>query len=217
MTVEVKFAELVQSPSAVPGWPVKACVGLLCVGLLAISLPLGVLGFGLFIYIFLILRVTVRPSSTVLQDEVIYAPIDGQIVTVHELKEGKKAVIMQPDLFDSHLHYAPVAGQIEDITWVHGSFNFNALDEILNDTRVRREISWKTKRGRHVELIQFGSIWCRLIQCYLREGRETVAARPAGLAVFRGVVMVKFTSSESLKIVPGQRCLAAQTPLGQAG
>ena len=91
MTIEVKFAELVQSPSVVPGWPVKACVGLLCVGLLAISLPLGVLGFGLLIYIFLILRVTVRPSSTVLQDDVIYAPVDGQIIAVHELAEGKKA------------------------------------------------------------------------------------------------------------------------------
>ena len=217
MTIEAKFAELVQSPSAVPGWPVKACVGLLCVGLLAISLPLGVLGFGLLIYILLILRVTVRPSSTVLQDEIIYAPVDGQIIAVHELAEGKKAIIMQPDLFDSHLHYAPVAGQIEDITLVHGSFNFNAFDVVFDDTRVRREISWQTKRGRHVELIQFGSRWCRLIQCFLREGRQTPVAVPAGLALFRGVVMVTFISSKSLKIVPGQRCLAAQTPLGQAG
>ncbi len=217
MTGDIKFAELVQSPSAVPGWPVKACVGLLCVGLLSLSLPLGVFGFGLLIYIFLILRVTIRPSSTVLQDDVIYAPVDGQIIAVHELKEGKKTVIMQPDLYDSHLHYVPIAGQIEDITWVDGSFNFNALDVVPDDTRVRREISWQTNEGHHVKLTQFGSRWCRLIQCFLREGRHTPVAGPAGFALFRGVVMVTFTSSASLKIVAGQRCLAAQTPLGQAG
>ena len=210
----IKFSELVQSPSAVPGWPVKACVGLLCVGLLSLSLPLGVFGFGLLIYIFLILRVTVLPSSTILQDDVIYAPVDGRIIAVHELKEGKKTVIMQPDLFDSHLHFAPVDGQIEDITWVDGSFNFNALDVVSDDARVRREISWKTKKGRQVKMIQFGSKWCRLIQCFLREGRQTTAGKPIGLALFRGVVMVTFISSTSLKIIPGQRCLAAQTPLG---
>lgn len=216
MTNEIKFGELVQSPSAVPGWPVKACVGLLCVGLLAVSLPLGVFGFGLLIYIFLILRVTVQPLPTGQQIDVIYAPVDGRIIAVHELKEGKKIVIMQPDLFDSHLHYTPIAGRIEDITWVDGSFNFNALDVVPDDERVRREIIWKTSKGHFVELVQFGSKWCRLIQCSLREGRQTTATQPAGLALFRGVVMVTFSSSEALKIVPGQRCLATQTPLGQA-
>ena len=46
MTSEMKFSELVITPSTVPGWPVKACVGLFCVGLLALYLPLGVLGLG---------------------------------------------------------------------------------------------------------------------------------------------------------------------------
>ena len=217
MTGEIKFAELVQSPSAVPGWPVKACVGLLCIGLLAVSLPLGVFGFGLMIYIFLILRVTVEPSSTVLRDNVIYAPVDGKIIFVHELKKGKKVVVMQPELFDSHLHYAPVEGQIEDITWVDGSFNFNALDLVRYDARVRREMIWRTNQGRNVEMIQFGSRWCRLIQCFLREGRQTKVARPVGLALFKGAVMVTFTSSASLEVASGQRCLAAQTPIGQIG
>ena len=186
---------MVQSPSSVPGWPVKASVGLLCIGLLAVYLPLGMFGFGLLIYIFLTLRVSVQPETIVLKDGVIYAPVDGRIIAVHELEEEKKAIIVQPDMFDSHLHYAPVAGQVEDITWVDGSFNFDALDLVPDNTRVRREISWKTKEGYHVELIQYGSRWCRLIQCFLREGRKSTAAEIAGLALFRGVVMVTFTSS----------------------
>lgn len=214
MIGKIRFTELIQSPSAVPGWPVKACVGLICVGLLAVSLPLGVFGFGLLIYIFLILRVTVRSSSIVSQDDVIYAPVDGQIIAVHELEDGKKTVIMQPGVCDSHLHYSPVSGQIEDITWVDGSFNFNALDVVPDDARVRREIRWQTKEGQNVKLIQFGSRWCRLIQCFLREGRHTAVDGPVGLALFRGVIMVTFNSSASLKVVSGQRCLAAQTPLG---
>ena len=214
---EIKFAEFVQSPSAVPGWPVKACVGLVCVGLLAVSLPLGVFGLGILFYIFIILRVTVRPASSVLRNDVIYAPVDGRIIAVHELKEGRKAVILQPDLFDSHLHYAPIAGQIEGITWVDGSFNFDALDVVPDDTRVRREISLQTKEGHHVELIQFGSRWCRLIQCFLREGRQSDIFQPLGLALFKGVVMVTFTGSVSLTVFSGQRCLATQTPLGKTG
>ena len=217
MTVEIKFAELFQSPSAVPGWPLKACVGLFCIGLLALSLPLGVFGLGLFFYICLILRITAQPTSSVMPDETVYAPVDGRVLSVHERSDGTKIVTLQPDFFDSHLHYAPVAGQIEDITWVDGSFNFNSLDAVPDDARVRREISWQTKEGHHIELIQFGSRWCRLVQCFLREGRQTKIAGPVGLALFRGVVMVTFIDSASLKIVPGQRCLAAQTPLGQAG
>ena len=216
MTSDMKFSDLIITPSAVPGWSVKACVGLFCIGLLALSLPLGVIGLGLLIYICLILRVTVQPASSVSPDETVYAPVDGRVISVHERSDGIKTVTLQPDFFDSHLHYAPVAGQLEDITWVDGSFKFNALDLVPNDARVRREITWRTKGGHCVEMIQFGDRWCRLIQCFLRDGRQTKLSDPAGLALFRGVVMVIFTSSAPLNIVPGQRCLAGQTQLGYA-
>ena len=216
MTSEMKFSELIIKPSTVPGWPVKACVGLFCIGLLALYLPLGVLGLGLLIYIGLILRVTVPPESYIMPDETVYAPVDGRIISVDESSDGTKTVILQPDLFDSHLHYAPVAGQLEDITWVDGSFKFKALDGFPNHLRARREITWRTKKGHRVEMTQFGDKWCRLIQCFLREGRQTIVSDPAGLALFRGVVMVAFITSAPLNVVPGQRCLAAQTQLGQA-
>ena len=149
-------------------------------------------------------------------DETVYAPVDGRIISVDERSDGTKTVIIQPDLFDSHLHYAPVAGQLEDITWVDGSFKFKALDGVPNHLRARREITWRTKKGHRVEMTQFGDKWCRLIQCFLREGRQTIVSDPAGLALFRGVVMVTFITSAPLNVVPGQRCLAAQTQLGQA-
>ena len=167
-------------------------------------------------YISLILRVTVQPESYIRLDEVVYAPVDGRIISVDERSDGTKTVTLRPDLFDSHLHYAPVAGQLEDITWVDGSFKFKALDGIPNDLRVRREITWRTKKGHRVEMTQFGDKWCRLIQCFLREGRQTIVSDPAGLALFRGVVMVTFITSAPLNVVAGQRCLAAQTQLGQA-
>ena len=78
MTSEMKFSELVITPSTVPGWSVKACVGLFCIGLLALYLPLGVLGLGLLIYISLILRVTAQPESHIRPDETVYAPVDGR-------------------------------------------------------------------------------------------------------------------------------------------
>ena len=217
MTGKIKISDLIVTPSTVPGWPVKACVGLFCIGLVTLSLPLGVFGFGLCIYICLILRVTINPTLTVSRNETVYAPIDGRVISVHESSDGNKTVTLQPDLFDSHIHYAPVAGQIEDIIWVDGSFKFNALDAVPNVTRVRREFNWRTTGGHYVELTQFGSRWCRLLQCFLREGRQTTLSDPTGLALFRGAVMVTFTSSTPLNIIPGQRCLASQTPLGQAG
>ena len=78
----MKFSELFITPSTVPGWPVKACVGLFCIALLALYLPLGVLGLGLLSYISLILRVTVQPESYIWLDETVYAPVDGRILSL---------------------------------------------------------------------------------------------------------------------------------------
>ena len=58
-----RLSDFIVPPGQVPGWPVKACAGLLCVGLLAVALPLGLLALALLIYIWLILRVTVRPNQ----------------------------------------------------------------------------------------------------------------------------------------------------------
>ncbi len=84
-----QWTELLQSPARVPGWPIKACAGLLCVGGLALALPLGLLGLGLLAYIWLILRVRVAPAGdqdntglSAADPAAVFAPVDGRVVHI---------------------------------------------------------------------------------------------------------------------------------------
>jgi len=211
--------ELLQSPSQVPGWPIKACAGWLCVGLLAVALPLGLLGVGLMIYIWLILRVTVSPADTTGREEpgkpeCVFAPVDGRVVYIYKGADERCRVFLVPDGLDSHLHYAPVSGQTEDITWIDGSFDFSALDLPPDDQRVRREVTFLSAAGHQVMLTQYGAKACRFIQCFLHEGRKTAPSDCIGLALFGGVVEVSFQGQRAAALQLGQRCLAAETVLG---
>ena len=221
MSDRLKWTELLQSPAQVPGWPIKACAGLLCVAGLALALPLGLLGFGLLVYIWLILRVRVEPSGepadTGLADAdamTVFAPVDGRVVHIDTGPDNLCRVFLAPDGFDSHLHYAPVTGQTEDITWIDGSFTYRSLDLPPDDQRARREITFLTAAGHQVMLTQYGARGCRLIQCFLHEGRKVSPSDSAGLALFGGVVAVSFAGTLAPSLVSGRRCLAAQTILG---
>lgn len=224
MKDEPHVTDFFQSPAQVPGWPIKACAGLLCVAGLALALPLGVLGLCLLVYILLILRVRVAAagplentasSSDHIAD--IYAPIDGRVVHIDTDAENRNRVFLAPDLFDSHLHYVPVTGKTEDITWIDGSFAHAGLDLPPDDHRVRREITFSTAAGHQVVVSQYGARGCRLIQCFLREGRDVRPSDQLGLALFGGVVAVSFNGTLAPSLVPGRRCLAAQTRLGHIG
>ena len=211
-----QWTDVLQSPARVPGWPIKACAGLLCVGLLALALPLGVLGLCLLGYIWLILRVRVttdggQPAAETAE---IVAPVDGRVVHIDTGPDNRCRVFLAPDVFDSHLHYAPVSGKTEDITWIDGSFAYASLDLPPDDKRVRREVTFVTAAGHQVMLTQYGARGCRLIQCFLREGRSVLPSDRAGLALFGGVVAVSFSGTLAASLVSGQRCLAAQTILG---
>lgn len=219
-----QWTELLQSPAQVPGWPVKACAGLLCVGGLALALPLGLLALGLLVYIWLILRVTVVPAgesagtgSSATDPAAVFAPVDGRVVHIDTDSENRCRVFVAPDVFDSHLHYAPVTGQTEDITWIDGSFSYPSLDLPADDQRVRREIIFSATNGHQVLLTQYGARGCRLIQCFLREGRKVLPSDNIGLSLFGGVVAVSFSGAPDPSLIPGRRCLAAQTVLGHTG
>lgn len=222
MSDRPKWTELLQSPAQVPGWPIKACAGLLCVGGLALALPVGLLGLGLLAYIWLILQERVAPAgdaSDAVSPDVdrgaVFAPVDGRVVHIDTDPDNRCRVFLAPDIFDSHLHYAPVTGQTEDITWIDGSFAYSAFDLPPDDQRVRREITFSTASGENVMLTQYGARGCRLIQCVVREGRQVHPSDRVGLALFGGVVAVSFAGALDPSLALGQRCLAAQTSLGR--
>lgn len=232
-----KVSDFFQSPSEVFGWPLKACAGLLCVGLSVIALPLGVLGFGLMLYIWLILRMSVQklpadledsnqsttkdekapPSKNSADSSTVYAPVDGRVVHVGKDANGHCRIVLAIDVLDSHLHYAPVCGHVEDIIWIDGSFSCPQLDLSLPDERVRREIVFRTETNHQLILTQYGSLWCRIVQCFVHEGRKTKPTDCIGLSVFAGLVSVRFAGASDPSLKSGQRCLATQTVFGHTG
>ena len=120
------FKKYFHFPKQQPGWPVLAIIGGVTVILSVLYLPLGLLGFASFIYLFIILRrpqrvLSKRPSGQIL------APIDGQVIWVHHDREQDRILIrLRQDIFNSHIAYAPIAGQIDQQIWYDGQFaSFN--------------------------------------------------------------------------------------------
>ena len=213
------FKSYFHFPKQQPGWPIVAIIGGATVILSVLYLPLGVLGFASFIYFTIILRPPqralseqqARPSSGQ-----ILAPIDGQIIWVHHNREHKRIHIrMRPDFLNSHLAYAPIAGQIDQQIWYDGQFASFGDTEIPPPTHACQEIIFTPEAAAsgddRVSMTHYGAPFSRIIQSFVQEGRKVTPETVVAVGVLRTVIDVSFPAMYAPEIRVGQRCLAGET------
>jgi phosphatidylserine decarboxylase len=211
------FKKYFHFPKQQPGWPVLAIIGGATVILSVLYLPLGLLGFASFIYLCIILRrpqrvLSKRPSGQIL------APIDGQVIWVHHDREQDRILIrLRPDIFNSHLAYAPIAGQIDQQIWYDGQFaSFNDT-EIPPLTTARQEIVFMPEEAisgdNRITMTHYGAPYSRIVQSFVQEGRNVTPETVVALGLLRTNIDVSFPASYAPAIGMGQRCLAGETVL----
>src|SRR5690348_5819725 len=182
---------------------------------------------GLTIWIAAFFRDPVR--TTPHGDKLIVAPADGLVTMIArvppppELRGGgglddsectRVSIFMS--VFDVHINRAPITGRIKRIAYVPGKFVNADLDKASEDNE-RQHFLVEGAGGLKVAFTQIAGLVARRIVSFVREGDDVEAGQRIGLIRFGSRVDVYLPAGTSPRVLLGQRAIAGETVLAEAG
>jgi phosphatidylserine decarboxylase len=135
---------------------------------------------------------------------------------VHRDKASARITVrVRADWLNSHITYAPMAGQIDQIIWYDGQFTGFADDALPPPENARQEIALTPLHSASSEdkitICHHGAPLSRVLQSCIQEGRKVSPEMPIALGLLRPKIDISFPASYGLDIYAGQRCLAGET------
>jgi len=213
------LSEMIASKIAEPVFPVKAVAGCICIAAIILYLPLGVIMFGGFLYLHLILRI---PAGAILSDDssreqILCAPIDGQIIYCGTSDAGH-FVVFRPQFFDSHIIYSPVAGELAQ--HIHFSGRFEQIDHKdgrfdVPEQNMRHEYLIELSSDSAVRLEIIATPMNRLITSFVDEGMMLERRKAMAASILRPVVIMHMPAGYQLDCSVLQRCVGGDTPIAR--
>jgi phosphatidylserine decarboxylase len=188
---------------------------------------IGWLLVGLTIWIAAFFRDPVR--TTPHGDRLIIAPADGLITMIARVppppelrgpdglgEEECTRVSIFMSVFDVHINRAPITGRIRRIAYVPGKFINADLDKASEDNE-RQHFLVEGADGLRIGFTQIAGLVARRILAFVREGDVVEAGQRVGLIRFGSRVDVYLPRGTSPKVLLGQRAIAGETVLAEAG
>jgi phosphatidylserine decarboxylase len=182
---------------------------------------------GLTIWIAAFFRDPVR--TTPHGEKLIIAPADGLVTMIArvppppELRGGDglddsecTRVSIFMSVFDVHINRAPITGRIKRMAYVPGKFVNADLDKASEDNE-RQHFLIEGGDGLKIGLTQIAGLVARRILAFVREGDSVEAGQRIGLIRFGSRVDVYLPAGTSPKVLLGQRAIAGETILAEAG
>ena len=208
----------------------KFVVGAVFVTLLiyfGLSHFVGWLCAGLTIWVAAFFRDPVR--TTPRGDKLIIAPADGLVTMIARvppppelrgadgLPDGDYTrVSIFMSVFDVHINRAPITGVIRRIAYVPGKFVNADLDKASEDNE-RQHFLIEGSGGLRIGVTQIAGLVARRILSFVREGDVVESGQRIGLIRFGSRVDVYLPAGTSPKVLLGQRAIAGETVLAEAG
>ena len=208
----------------------KYVVGAVFVTLLVyfgLSHFVGWLCAGLTIWVAAFFRDPVR--TTPRGDKLIIAPADGLVTMIARvppppelrgadgLPDGDYTrVSIFMSVFDVHINRAPITGVIRRIAYVPGKFVNADLDKASEDNE-RQHFLIEGSGGLRLGVTQIAGLVARRILSFVREGDVVESGQRIGLIRFGSRVDVYLPAGTSPKVLLGQRAIAGETVLAEAG
>jgi phosphatidylserine decarboxylase len=208
----------------------KFVVGAVFVTLLVyfgLSHFIGWLCAGVTIWVAAFFRDPVR--TTPRGDKLIIAPADGLVTMIArvppppELRGGEgladgdyTRVSIFMSVFDVHINRAPITGVIRRIAYVPGKFVNADLDKASEDNE-RQHFLIEGSGGLRIGVTQIAGLVARRILSFVREGDVVESGQRIGLIRFGSRVDVYLPAGTSPKVLLGQRAIAGETVLAEAG
>ena len=162
-------------------------------------------------------------------DKLILAPADGLVTMIARvppppelrgadgLDEGEcTRVSIFMSVFDVHINRAPITGRIKRIAYVPGKFVNADLDKASEDNE-RQHFLIEGADGLKIGMTQIAGLVARRILAFVREGDAVEAGQRVGLIRFGSRVDVYLPAGTSPKVLLGQRAIAGETILAEAG
>ena len=162
-------------------------------------------------------------------DKLIIAPADGLVTMIARVApptelRGADAlgeaectrVSIFMSVFDVHINRAPISGRIRRIAYVPGKFVNADLDKASEDNE-RQHFLIEGADGLKVGFTQIAGLVARRIVSFVREGDDVEAGQRVGLIRFGSRVDVYLPAGTSPKVLLGQRAIAGETIIAEAG
>jgi phosphatidylserine decarboxylase len=208
----------------------KYVVGAAAVTFFAFLLHVHVLDWvlaGLTIWVAAFFRDPLRTTPD--GDKLIVAPADGLITMIARvapppelrgadgLGDGEcTRVSIFMSVFDVHINRAPISGRIKRIAYVPGKFVNADLDKASEDNE-RQHFLMEGADGLKVGFTQIAGLVARRIVSFVHEGDDVEAGQRVGLIRFGSRVDVYLPAGTSPRVLLGQRAIAGETVIAEAG
>lgn len=201
---EVRFGTL--------GFSVKLIAGLAVIVMTWLSLSLGIAGFGLFLYLHLLLRFHQAPLAGVPNHDVC-APLSGRVVALREDKDSLQ-IDIQGDLTTSQIIYAPLSAVIEDKLWIDGAY-LSFDDGGSHPLNARYDFLLRLETGALASFSVFGGQWTRYIHAPFAEGQAIHQGEPFGFGLLCSLVTVQLPKGYHARVAKGDHLLARTSIMAQ--
>ena len=207
---------------------VIALVVLLALGWDILGWPLLVLSGGVFAFFR-------DPERVVpLGDKLIVAPADGLVSLIVQVPPpvelqgsdvaGGQGLGAEPvtrvsifmSVFDVHINRAPVAGAVRRVVYIPGKFMNADLDKASEENE-RQHLLIEKADGTAIGFTQIAGLVARRIIPFVKPGDIVAAGQRVGLIRFGSRVDVYLPAGTDSKVLVGQRVIAGETVLAEAG
>ena len=212
-------------------------------GLIAVAISLLVLlvfGWGPIGWPLLFLSLGVfaffrDPERVVPQgDDLIVAPADGMVSLIMQVEPPEELRVDDgsgmgglPDgpvtrisifmsVFDVHINRSPIAGIVRRVVYIPGKFLNADLDKASEDNE-RQHFLVERADGLRIGFTQIAGLVARRIVPFVKPGDMVGAGQRVGLIRFGSRVDVYLPAGTDAKVLLGQRVVAGETILAEAG
>lgn len=193
-----------------------------------VAWPLGALVLGILAFFRDPKRVTP------LGDNLIVAPADGLITLIKQMEPPRELV--QDDgtgapglgagpvtrisifmsVFDVHINRAPIGGTVRRVVYIPGRFMNADLDKASEENE-RQHILIERGDGLSIGFTQIAGLIARRIVPFVKPGDMLAAGQRVGLIRFGSRVDVYLPAGTEPKVLIGQKTIAGETVLAEAG
>ncbi len=190
-------------------WIVPALAAIGIVGWF-IARPISYAALIAFLFCFYFFRNPDRICPEALVDEmIIVCPADGKIV---DIKDKKISIFMSP--FNVHVNWTPIAGTIEAIHYVPGTFTMAFLPK-SSELNEHNDLIIRHKNGQTVLVRQIAGTMARRIVCWAHEGESVAAGAKFGMIKFSSRVDLVLPESAQIGVAIGQSVYGGKTVIGR--
>jgi phosphatidylserine decarboxylase len=154
------------------------------------------------------------------EENLVVAPADGRVVSIVEIKNHasfsgaatRLSIFLSP--LDVHINRAPVAGNVETVSYQAGKF-LAAYKEEASRSNEQNMLKIIDPHGRSFGVVQIAGFLARRIVCRVKRGDTLARGDRFGLIMFGSRTDIYLPSGCRIEVVEGQRVKGGATILGR--